>query len=298
MRLRPRNAIVSRDRQARDLPLDAHLHTDLSPDSDVPIDAYARAAVERGIAELAVTDHVDFEPGAPAFAYTTFAQRERTVRDAAERWAERGVTIHFGVEITWDRRWANEIAEHLATHPYDFAIGSVHVYRDSPYARDRVARWVAGRSLAEIVAPYFDEVAAGAQSGLFDAMGHIDFVKRYLAPFVSTAQLAGAPELYEPILAALVESGTALEINTSGLRQEAEETYPAASIVARFAALGGRAITIGSDAHQANAFAWALDEGYAIAVGAGFETLRFGHAGAARQLPLGRTPNAAAGRSL
>jgi len=25
--------------QARDLPLDAHVHTDLSPDSDVPIDA-------------------------------------------------------------------------------------------------------------------------------------------------------------------------------------------------------------------------------------------------------------------
>jgi histidinol-phosphatase (PHP family) len=289
---------VSRDRQARDLPLDAHLHTDLSPDSDVPIDAYARAAVERGIAELAITDHVDFEPGAPAFAYTTFAQRERTVRDAAEQWAERGVAIHFGVEVTWDRRWAIEIGQHLATHPYDFAIGSVHVYRDSPYARDRVAGWVAGRSLAEIVAPYFDEVAAGARSGLFDSMGHIDFVKRNLAPHVTATQLAAAPELYEPILAALVESGTALEINTSGLRQEAEETYPGAPIVARFRESGGRAITIGSDAHRADTFAWALDEGYAIAVGAGFETLRFGHGGAARPLPLAPTPNATAGRSL
>ena len=33
----------------RDLPLDAHLHTNLSPDSDVPIDAYCASAVERGI---------------------------------------------------------------------------------------------------------------------------------------------------------------------------------------------------------------------------------------------------------
>ena len=49
----------------------------LSPDSDVPIDSYARQAVERGIAEIAITDHVDFEPGAPAFGYTTFADRER-----------------------------------------------------------------------------------------------------------------------------------------------------------------------------------------------------------------------------
>ena len=56
------------DRQARNLPLDAHLHTDLSPDSDVPIDAYAAAALERGIDEIAITDHVDFEPGTPAYA--------------------------------------------------------------------------------------------------------------------------------------------------------------------------------------------------------------------------------------
>src|SRR6476659_3472130 len=64
-------------RQSRDLPLDAHLHTDLSPDADVPIDAYAAEAVERGIDEIAVTDHVDFVPGTPAFSFASFSQRER-----------------------------------------------------------------------------------------------------------------------------------------------------------------------------------------------------------------------------
>ena len=52
------------DPQARDLPLDAHLHTDRSADSDVPIDAYAAAAVARRIGELAITDHIDFDPRA------------------------------------------------------------------------------------------------------------------------------------------------------------------------------------------------------------------------------------------
>ena len=286
------------DRQARDLPLDAHLHTDLSPDSDVPIDAYARQAVERGITEIAITDHVDFDPAAPAFEFAPFVQRERVVREAAERWGDRGLAIRFGVEVTWDHRWADDIRAHLDRHAYDFVIGSVHVDRESPYAAGRVASWGAGRSLAEIVAPYFDEVAAGARTGWFDAMGHIDFVKRYLAPHVTATDLAMAPELYEPILRALVESGTALEVNTSGLRQAANETYPSPAIVTRYRELGGRAVTVGSDAHRAEAFAWALDDGYAAVAAAGFDALTFRRGGAPERVGLPATPNVGPGRSL
>ena len=100
--------------QARDLPLDAHIHTNLSPDSGVPIDAYASQAVERRIAEIAITDHVDFAPGTPAFEFVPFEVRERTVREAADRWGPRGVAIRFGAEITYDHRYEEAIRDHLA----------------------------------------------------------------------------------------------------------------------------------------------------------------------------------------
>lgn len=261
---------MTADRRGRHLPLDAHLHTDLSPDSSVPIDDYARQALELGIAELAITDHVDFEPGAPAYGYASFQQRERQVREAAERWGPTGLIIRFGVELTYERAWEDDIRGHLRRHAYDFTIGSVHAYAGSPYGPSRVAAWVQGRSLAEIVAPSFDEVEAAARSGLFDAIGHIDVIKRYLHPLVTPAVLAGAPELYEPILRALIDSGTALEVNTSGLRHPCEEAYPSAAIVARFRELGGERVTVGSDAHRSNHFAWALADGYAAAAAAGF----------------------------
>ncbi len=267
------------DRQARDLPLDAHLHTDLSPDSDVPIDVFAEQAVERGISELAITDHVDFEPGAPAYSFTTFEQRERIVREAAERWADRGVAIRFGAELTYDRSWEDDIREHLARHTYDFTVGSWHDRTESPYSPSRVASWVAGRSLADVVAPAFIEVEAAARSGLFDTLGHLDVVKRYLYPHITAADLAAAPELYEPILLALVESGMALEINTSGLRHAVGETYPSAAVVARFRELGGRAVTVGSDAHRARHFAWALADGYGSAAAAGLQAITFRRGG-------------------
>jgi histidinol-phosphatase (PHP family) len=265
--------------QARDLPLDGHIHTDLSHDSDVPIDEYAAQAVERGIAELAITDHVDFSPGLPGYEFVTFAERERIARDAAERWAPHGVAIRFGVEISYERAREDEIREYLARHPHDYAIGSVHVFPRSVYGADHVASWVAGKSLAEIVQPYFDEVLGAVQSELFDTLGHLDFVKRFLMPHVMPADLAAAPELYEPLLRALVESGTALEINTSGLRQAPAETYPAAPIVARYQVLGGTAVCAGSDAHRSGSFTSGLDEGYRVVAAAGLGQLAFRRGG-------------------
>lgn len=271
--------------EAIDLPLDAHMHTDLSPDSDVPVDVYGAMAAARGIAELAITDHVDFEPGAPAFGYSTFEQRERTVREAAERWAAHGVTIRFGVELTYDRSWEADIRAHLARHRYDYTIGSVHDRVDSPYGQGRVAAWVAGRTIAEIVGPWFDEVEAAARSGLFDTIGHIDMVKRWLWPHVTPDRLASATELYEPILRAIVESGSALEVNTSGLRHPVGESYPSPAIVTRFHELGGTRITVGSDAHRAHHFGYGLADGYDDAAAAGFSALTLGRAGRRVAIP-------------
>jgi len=268
---------VTPDGPARDLPLDAHLHTDLSPDADVPIDVYAALAVEHGIAELAITDHIDFDPRAPAYG-VSFEERERTVRQAAERWGDR-VAIRFGVEITYESAREDDIRAHLATHRYDYTIGSIHVMPDSPYRADQVASFVAGRSLAEVVAPYFDEVLAAARSGLFDTIGHFDYVKRYLAPHVTPDRFATAPGLWEPALRAVVEAGMALEVNSSGLRQSPGETYPTAAVVARFRELGGRRVTAGSDAHRARSFAYGLDTAYAAAAWAGYRELAFRRGG-------------------
>lgn len=265
---------AGRPPEASDLPLDAHLHTDRSADSDVPVDYYAAEALRRRIPELAITDHIDFEPGWPNHA-PDVRERERIVRDAAARWADAGVAIGFGVEVTYQSSREADIRDHLARQPYDFAIGSVHVGPDSPYHATRVRAWTEGRTLPDIVAPYFAEVTAAARSGLFDAIGHLDFVKRYLLPYVTPAQLAAAPELYVPVLGALVETGTALEVNTSGLRQAPRETYPSPAIVALFRELGGSRVTAGSDAHRREAFAFGLEEGYLALAEAGFEHLEF-----------------------
>jgi len=256
-------------------PLDAHLHTDQSPDSSVPIDVYAALAVEQGIPEICITDHVDFDPRDPAFEYTRYEDRERVVREAAERWAKQGVTIRFGAELTYNRRWEADVRAHLARYRYDYMIGSVHDWPESPYWPSRVRGWVEGRSLDEVVAPYYLEIIAAAQSGLFDTIGHLDVVKRYLHPYITAADLAARPDLQEPALRAIVDSGTSLEVNSSGLRYPGAETYPSAAVVARYRELGGERVVVGSDAHARGSFAHRLGEAYGHLIEAGFEHLTF-----------------------
>lgn len=236
---------------------------------------YAALAVERGIPEIAITDHVDFDPRDPAFEYSRYDDRERVVRGAADRWARQGVVIRFGAELTYNRRWEPDVRAHLRRYRYDYVIGSVHDWPESPYWPSRVRDWIQGRSLDEIVAPYYAEIIAAARTGLFDTIGHLDVVKRYLHPHITAADLAERPELKEAALLAIVESGTALEINSSGLRYPSAETYPSAAVVARFRELGGERVVVGSDAHSRGSFAARLDESYRHLTEAGFEALSF-----------------------
>ena len=273
---------------SRNLPLDTHLHTVRSPDTqpDALLDAYCAVAVDRGIAELAITAHVDFDPLGPAYGFSTFEERERDVREAAERWAPHGLAVRFGVEVTYERAYEDDIRDWLRGHPHDFAIGSVHSGPTSFYEPDRVEAFLAGKTLAEAVAPYFDEVTLSARSGLFDSIGHMDVVKRWLVPHFMPRDFAAQPELYEPALTAMVESGTALEVNASGLRQMPRETYPSASIVERYLAKGGSAVTIGSDAHRIEWFAYGLAEAYRLVEGAGIEALAFRRGGDRVWVPI------------
>jgi len=258
--------------QVADFPIDTHMHTAFSHDSHVLLELYAAQAAQYGIGEIAITDHVDFMPGTPGYRYFDYDVRRAVIRDAAERWAGK-VSIRHGVEITYESRYQDEIAEYLRQHSFDYSIGSVHAVPDSPYARDRIATFVSGKSVADAVAPYFSEVERGIRSGLFDTIGHLDQCKRWLRPWYSPADFTTIPGSYEPLLVALVENGTALEVNASGLRYPERETYPGSWVVARFRELGGQRVTVGSDAHQPTSFGFGLEEAAEIVAAAGFDRL-------------------------
>ena len=233
-------------RQARDLPLDSHLHTDLSPDSPVRSTPTPR---RRRTRHRRARHHRPrrLRPGRARLRLRPFEVRERTSAtppSAGHHKASRSASVSRSRTTAARGR----IRDHLRGHAYDFVIGSVHVYarrRTTAIAWRRGRRQAARRDRRAVLR----RGPAAIRSGLFDTIGHLDFVKRYLVPHVTPADLAAAPELYEPLLRALVETGTALEVNTSGLRQVlARRTRARRS----WAVQGARrhALSAGSDAHD------------------------------------------------
>ena len=133
------------------------------------LEAYCALAVERGIAEIAITDHVDFDP-------IDARLRVRLVRRPGARRARGGGALgrprargpvrrrgHLRARVRGpDPRLAPAPPPRLRHRQRP------HQRRARRTRRRNVATFVAGRRSPEIVAPYFDEVIGAARSGLFD----------------------------------------------------------------------------------------------------------------------------------
>jgi histidinol phosphatase-like PHP family hydrolase len=92
---------------------------------------------------------------------------------------------------------------------------------------------------------HFDLNPLDSGTGGFDALAHADFPKRYLKEKVEPRA-----DLLADMVAALVSKGIALELNSSPLRKGCKERYPSELILRAYLDSGGRAVTLGSDAHR------------------------------------------------
>ena len=68
----------------------------------------------------------------------------------------------------------------------------------------------------------------------------------------------------------LIAGNKALEVNTSGLRQELGKTMPSYPIIKRFREFGGKFVTLGSDAHRWADVAGGVEHGMELLERAGF----------------------------
>jgi histidinol-phosphatase (PHP family) len=248
---------------------DYHIHTDFSIDSEANMGAACQAAIDRGIDEIAFTDHLDFGPEDPSGQFRK-PEYLAAITACRTRYGDQ-LTIRAGIEVGEPHIFAEEASEIVGTDDFDVVLGSAH------YAAGMKAAWLEDffeQPLRQAYESYFGQVVDLAAEGDFDVLTHIDLVKRDARKF---GKVYDGPEPYADMirtaLRSLVERGKGLELNTSPLRRGQPEPCPSLEVLRWYRDLGGEILVVGSDAHAPDAIGAHLDLAVEMAKSAGFGRL-------------------------
>ena len=225
---------------------DRHVHTRFSLDSSASVRDVLNQAVRLGMKEICITDHCDFDLGEewimPVKEYS------ETLLAYKKEYEDR-IRIHIGIEMGLNPQWNDQIRTLLASFPFEYVIGSIHTMQgDDPYYRDRYD--MDDREFFRIYLETLKERIK--ESDGIDVCGHFDYVVRYGMNGSRDYDPQDYAEIIDDILKEIIRRDIALELNTAGLRKNAGFIHPHRYVLNRYRELGGKWISVGSDAHFAD----------------------------------------------
>lgn len=223
---------------------DSHMHTKFSADSDMSA-ADAIAEAESLNLGVVFTEHFDYE--------VTDGHGKNFSFDPAAYMNEyknlRGDKVRLGVEVGLREKARSINEKFIAQADFDFVIGSIHLVDDLDIY---YPEFYADKDKATAYRKYFAQMATEAEIADFDALGHIDYICRaapYDNPEIDYPSFA---EEIDAVLKIVVGREKVLELNTRRFFSERaiNELVP---VYKKYRELGGRFVTIGSDAHKVSA---------------------------------------------
>ncbi|MBQ4494735.1 MAG: histidinol-phosphatase HisJ family protein [Selenomonadaceae bacterium] len=222
---------------------DSHMHTRFSADSTMTAAAAIAKAASLNMG-VVFTEHFDYgvEVDGKPFTFDPVAYM-------SEYKNLRGAKVRLGVEVGL-RKSAQEVnAEFIGRADFDLVIGSIHLVDGYDiYYPD----FYAGKGKATAYRKYFQQMVQEASVADYDVLGHIDYICRaapYDDPEIDYATFKAE---IDEVLKIVTDRGKVLELNTRRFdkARAIEELVP---VYKRYHALGGRFVTIGSDAHRVTA---------------------------------------------
>ena len=221
---------------------DSHMHSKFSTDSIMKIEDAINTAKERNLG-IIITDHMDLAyPVKEDFKFhipSYFNEYEKY----------RGDKLKLGIEIglTEDTLLENEAIP--KNYDFDFVLGSIHAVNNLDIYVDYINQ---GYDKNTFFKYYFENMLTCVKLyNNFDSLSHIDYPCRYCKFENKEINLENFKDIIAEIFKTLINKNKVLELNTSRLHiKEARSSL--IDIYKLYKDLGGKYITLGSDAHIQN----------------------------------------------
>lgn len=226
---------------------DIHMHSSYSWDCEMEIEKIATKALEKGLDRIALTDHVEIDDS--LFA-TILKYQESSERSVEISNLQTTLEILRGIEISEPYRVAETYAFYRSL-PLDMIIGSVHDFKKGIEEE---------KDIEKEFKKYYLRNLRSVLKGDFDVLGHLGYIARAYPNYEYQNEKA-----IDNVLKAIIETDKVLEINTSAMRRCKKCTFPDFSIIKRYKELGGKYVTVGSDAHRYEEIGDNIESGYDIA---------------------------------
>lgn len=218
---------------------DCHAHTKFSLDSEMSAVEAIETAKNLNIG-IIFTEHFDFDlEGFQFGAQEYFWEYEKF----------RGENVRLGVEIGLTKNSVQANKDFIAQGNFDLVIGSIHLVDNFDIY---YPEFFADKDKNFAYKKYFAAMKENISVHDFDVLGHIDYICR-AAPYENPGlDYETFSDEIDEILKILVESEKILELNTRRFDKKSvlNELAP---IYKKYRELGGKFISIGSDAHKISA---------------------------------------------
>ncbi|MDO4479070.1 MAG: histidinol-phosphatase HisJ family protein [Lachnospiraceae bacterium] len=248
---------------------DVHVHSVYSEDSETPVEENIKAAIEKRLPYICITDHIDWDYPVEDLVFDfDVAAYVRELTDLKAKYAN-SIKVLIGVELGMQPQLAERYDALLKAYPFDFVIGSQHLVDGmDPYYPETMA----GRSMNSVLRQYFEEMLENIRLfHSFDSLGHLDYIVRYGKAGDREYAYEDYADVIDEILKTLIRYEIALEVNTAGIRKKLGHPNPHTDVLKRYKALGGSLITVGSDSHKAYSVGYAFGKTATLLRELGFE---------------------------
>lgn len=234
---------------------DMHCHTYYSRDSEAdPVEILA-CARERHILGVAFTDHCETRH------YPRPSANISGVRDSnafVRTLPQTPVRVFSGVEMAGYLQNPEVTARVLDSLDADVLLGTQHGVFSGDFSQVETFARVDfsafdTEELYAFLRYYYETILETVTHQKMDILAHFSLPARYvIGKYGLSFDLGLLRPQTDAVLAEIIRRGIALEVNTSGmtLRSSYPSPMPDRPILERYRAMGGRLITLGSDAHD------------------------------------------------